>query len=84
MVFLHLASLVKGLQEPKDERKCRDYGTAATKANVGVHICRKCILYTRSYFAVSDHCRSVFFVRWSLVRHNTVNGTAPALLLTLM
>ena len=41
-------------------------------------------LYTRGYFAEPDHCRSVFFVRWTLVRRNTVNGLAPASLLTLL
>ena len=41
-------------------------------------------LNTRGYFTAPDHCRSVFFVRWTQVKRNTVNGPAPASLLTLV
>ena len=76
---LRLACSVKG---HKDESKTldRDYCTAQqrNKSRTSSFMSVASTLYTRGYFAAPDHCHNVFFVRWTLVRHNTVNGTAPA------
>ena len=67
---LRLASSVKGVQGHKDERK-RLIETTAQQRNeskTSSSMSVVSILYTRGYFAALDPCRSVFFVRWTLVR----------------
>ena len=78
---LHLASSVIGLQGHKDERKRLIETTAQqrNKSKTSSSMSVASTLYTRGYFAAPDHCRSVFFVRWTLVRRTTVNGTARTL-----
>ena len=82
---LRLASSVKAVQGHKDERK-RLVKTMAQRRNKSKtsSMSVASTLYTRGYLAAPDHCRSVFFVRWMLVRRNTVNGPAPVSLLTLV
>ena len=84
--FLRLASSVKGVQGHKDDRKRLIKTTAqqCNKSKTSSSMSVASTLYTRGYFAAPDHCRSVFFVRWTLVRRNTVNGPAPASLLMLV
>ena len=80
---MRLAILVKGLQGRKDEKKCLRLRRSSNKSKTLLSMSFVSTLYTRGYFA-PDHCRSVFFVRWTLVRRNTVNDTAPVSLLMLM
>ena len=51
------------------KENARDYGATAKKAKRRRHVCRE---YTRGYFAAPDYCRSVFFVRWTVVKRNAV------------
>ena len=73
-----MASSVKGLQGPKDERKRLRLRCSSNNSKTSSSMSVVSTLYTCCYFAGPDYCRSVFFVQWTLVRRNTVNGTAPA------
>ena len=86
MVFPAFGKFSQRSTGHKDERK-RLIETTAQQRNKSKALSSMSVLstlYTRGYFAAPDHCRSVFFVRWTLVRRNTVNGTAPASSLTLV
>ena len=78
-----LTSSVKK-QGPKDEIERLGLWHSSNKSKTLLSLSVASTLYTRGYFAVPDHCGSVFFVRWMLVRRSTVNGTVPASSLTLM
>ena len=82
MVLLPFGEFSQRLQGHKDERKRLIESTAQqrNKSNKSSSMSVASTLYTRGYFAAQGDCRSVFFVRWTLVRRNTVNSTAPATL----
>ena len=75
---IRLPSSVKTLQGPNDVIELLEFRRNSKKNKTSPSLFVAHTLYTRGYLAAPDHCRIVFFVQWTLVRRNTVNGTAPA------